>query len=285
MVRLFEMAREFEAQPKVINVSVFGGFPFADIPEVGLAVVAVTDDDAALAGRIARTIADEAWSIRGQFLKPLVPVQDAVARATSAEAQARGKAGPIILADVADNPGGGGSGDTTVLLRTLLEMGAKDVGFAVIWDPETAGAARKAGTGATLHVDLGGKTDPKHGAPVHVRARVLRLTDGTFVNGGPMSQGLTVCVGPTALLEIEGVQVIVTSQRAQPADAEIFRHVGIDPTRKRILVVKSRGHFRASFQPFAKEIIEVDCPGTASPNLSWLTYRHVPRPLFPLDDV
>ena len=283
MVHLFEMAYAFEKDPRVVNVSVFGGFPFADIPEVGLAVIAVTNDDLALAQRIAKTIADEAWTIREEFLKPIVPVEEAVRYAMSPEEQAKGKPGPIILADVADNCGGGGSGDTPLLLRTLLGMDAQDVGFAIMFDPEVAQIAHKAGVGATIEVDLGGKVVPEHGKPVHVKALVKKLTDGTFRNTGPMATGLEVSVGPTALLGVGGVDIIVISQRSAPNDPEIFRHVGIDPTKKKVLVVKSRGHFRAGYEPFAKEIVEVDCPGMASPNLSWFTYKNVPRPLWPLD--
>jgi microcystin degradation protein MlrC len=285
MVRLFTMAREFEAQPKVINVSVFGGFPFADIPEAGSSVVAVTDNDPALAAHIVKTIGQEMWNTRRQFLKPITSTADAVRHAMSPEAQAKGKPGPIILADVADNCGGGGSGDTTVLLQALLDMGAQDVGFAIMWDSEAVRQAEKAGVGGTVTLDLGGKTVPAHGKPVHVTATVKKLTNGEFVNTGPMGTGLKVSVGPTALLQAGGVEIITISNRMAPNDPEIFRHVGIAPEKKTILVVKSRGHFRAGYEPFAKEIVEVDCPGAASPNLSWFEYRHIPRPMFPLDPV
>ena len=285
MVRLFTMAREFEAQPRVINVSVFGGFPFADIPEAGSSVVAVTDDDLDLARHIVKTIGTEAWNIRQQFLKPITSPRDAVQHAMSREAQAAGRPGPIILADVADNCGGGGSGDTTVLLQTLLDMGAQDVGFAIMWDPAAVKVAEEAGAGAVVSLDLGGKTIPEHGKPVHVVATVKKLTNGEFVNTGPMGTGLRVSVGPTALLQVGGVEIITISNRMAPNDPEIFRHAGIAPEKKTILVVKSRGHFRAGYEPFAKEIVEVDCPGAASPNLSWFEYRHIPRPMFPLDPV
>ena len=285
MVRLFAMAREFEAQPGVINVSVFGGFPFADIPEAGSSVVAVTDDNPALAGHIVKTIGQEMWNIRGQFLKPITAPAGAVRHAMSPEAQAKGKPGPIILADVADNCGGGGSGDTTVLLQTLLDMGARDVGFAIMWDPGAVKQAETAGVGGTVTLDLGGKTVPAHGDPVHVVGTVKKLTNGEFVNTGPMGTGLRVSVGPAALLQVGGVEIITISNRMAPNDPEIFRHVGIAPEKKTILVVKSRGHFRAGYEPFAKEIVEVDCPGAASPNLSWFEYKHIPRPMFPLDRV
>ena len=162
-------------------------------------------------------------------------------------------------------------------------MGAQDVGFAIMYDPGVARTAHEVGEGATIEVDLGGKVVPEHGKPVHVKALVKRVTDGAFRNTGPMATGLLVNVGPTALLGVGGVDIIVISQRSAPNDPEIFRHVGIDPTKRKILVVKSRGHFRAGYEPFAKEIVEVDCPGMASPNLKWFAYKNVPRPLWPLD--
>jgi microcystin degradation protein MlrC len=143
--------------------------------------------------------------------------------------------------------------------------------------------AHKAGTGATIEVDLGGKVVPDHGKPVHCKATVKRVTDGVFKNTGPIATGLEVRLGPSALLAVDGLLIIVISARTAPNDAEIFRHMGIDPAKKKILVVKSRGHFRASYEPLSKEIVEVDCPGMASPNLTWFTYHNVPRPLWPLD--
>ncbi len=284
MVRLFELAREHEAHPDVINVSVFGGFPFADIPEVGSSVVAVTNGNPQFAERIAEEIADEAWKLRAEFLKPLRSAREAVAYAMSRSKQSSHKKGPIVLADVADNCGGGGSGDTTVLLKTLLEMRAEDTGFAIMWDPEAAMLAHQAGPGARIALRLGGKTEPNHGEPLEVEATVKRVTDGRFVNTGPMQTGLEVALGKTALLQVDGIEVITISQRMAPNDPEIFRHVGIDPEKKSVLVVKSRGHFRAGYEPLASEIVEVDCPGMASPNLSWFAYKNVPRPLFPLDN-
>ena len=279
MVKLFERARRHESRPGVRNVSVFGGFPFADIEFAGTSIVALTDGQPELAQEICDDVAALAWSIRTEFLKEMWQPDDAIRRAMGA---ARG---PVILADVADNMGGGGSGDTTALLQALLKHEAAGVGFAVIVDPESVEACVAAGPGARVALRLGGKTEPAHGQPVACEALVRAVTDGTFVNKGPMATGVTVSVGPTACVEIDGVTVIVTSQRSAPNDPEIFRHIGIDPAAERILVVKSRGHFRAAYEPFAAEILEVDCPGFASPNLKHFTYHKVRRPVWPLDEI
>lgn len=280
MVQLLARARQHEARPGVRNVSVFGGFPFADVEFAGTSVVALTDGLPELAQEICDDLSGLAWSIRGQFAKELVPPAEAVRRAMQAPR------GPVILADVADNMGGGGSGDTTGLLRVLLESGAgsRGVGFAVIVDPDSVARCLEAGPGGLVRLDLGGKTEPAHGPPVACQGVVRALTDGEFVQKGPMGTGLRVTVGRSAKVDLDGVEVIVTSQRMAPNDPEIFRHIGIEPTGMPILVVKSRGHFRAAYEPFAAEILEVDCPGFASPNLKHFTYRKVRRPVFPLDE-
>jgi len=279
MVKIFERAYAMERNPAVINVNVAGGFPFADTEESGFSVVVITNNDQGLAERYAQELSDFAWSLRREFLKPLTPVPEAVRKAIEA------KEGPVILADVADNPGGGGSGDGTVVLKTLIEMGAKDVGFALIKDPEAVAKAIGAGVGATITMKVGGKTDSFHGPPAEVTGRVKTITDGVFIHKGPMGTGSKGEIGRSAVLEVDGVELIVAERKMAPNDPEIFRRHGIEPTEKKILVVKSRGHFRAAYEPFAKEIIEVDAPGVASPNLKQFPYRHVRRPIFPLDDI
>ncbi len=279
MVQLFARAREFEAGPRVRNVSVFGGFPYTDVEFGGLSVLAMTDGDPQAAEGIAAEIAATAWGIRREFLKQLWQPADAVRHAMQATRK------PVILADVADNMGGGGSGDTTALLRALLDAGATNVGFAQIVDPESVARCIAAGPGGAVSLQLGGKVEPKHGLPVCVAGTVKALTDGTFVNKGPMGTGVQSTVGPAAKVLVQGVEVIITTNRMAPNDPEVFRHIGIEPRDRQILVVKSRGHFRAAYEPFAAEILEVDCPGFASPNLKHFDYRKARRPLFPLDDI
>jgi len=279
MVKIFKRAYEMERDPAVINVNVAGGFPFVDTEESGFSVVVITNNDRELAEKYAQELSDFAWSLRREFLKSLTPVPEGVKRAMEAEK------GPVILADVADNPGGGGSGDGTVVLKTLLDMRARNVGFALIKDPESVDKAIKAGVGATVTMMVGGKTDDFHGPPVRITGRVKTITDGVFIHKGPMGTGSMGEIGRSVVLEVNGVELIVSELKMAPNDPEIFRRHGIEPTEKKILVVKSRGHFRAAYEPFAKEIIEVDAPGVASPNLKQFPYKHVRRPLFPLDDI
>jgi len=279
MVKIFERAYKMEQDPKVINVNVAGGFPFMDTEEAGFSIVVITNNDLELAEKYAQQLSDFAWSIRREFLKPLTPVPEGVKRAMEA------KEGPVILADVADNPGGGGSGDGTVVLKTLLDMGARDVGLALIKDPEAVDKAIKAGVGATVTMMVGGKTDHFHGPPVKITGKVKTVTDGVFVHKGPMGTGSKGEIGRSVVLQVNGIELIVSELKMAPNDPEIFRRHGIEPTEKKILIVKSRGHFRAGYEPFAKEIIEVDAPGVASPNLKQFPYKHLRRPIFPLDDI
>jgi len=163
MVKLLRRAREMEEEPGVINVCLFPAFPYADVKRVGSSAVAVTDDDPALAAELCDELGGMFWDLREEFLKPLTPVEEAVDRAVRAEE------GPIILADVADNPGGGSPGDGTVILRELIRRGAKDVGFAIIKDPEAVERAIGVGVRGTLEMEIGGKTDGYHGRPVPVK--------------------------------------------------------------------------------------------------------------------
>jgi microcystin degradation protein MlrC len=275
MVDLFKQARALEADPQVLNVSIFGGFPYADVARVGSSIVVVTENNRELAQNISDGLGSTMWERRSDFLKSLISVEDAVHRAQSAVE------GPIILADVSDNPGGGAPGDGTVILQQLLKNGVKNVGFAIIKDPEAVDHAMNVGIGNRFSTFIGGKTDPHHGQPIQVSGVVTTLTDGIFINKAARA-GMRVNVGKTAVIDAAGIEIILTERSHAPNDPEIFRRHGIEPFDKKVLVLKSRGHFRAAYEPHAKEVIEVDAPGITSPNLGWFTFHHIPRPMWPL---
>lgn len=277
MRRLYDLADRMEKEPGVVSVSIFAGFPYADIPDAGLGIYVVTDDDQALAERLAGRLARVAWEHRHEFIHAALPVKDAVAKALAAEGR------PIVLADMADNTGGGAAGDGTEILRELLRVGARSAVVACIWDREAVQQCLKAGVGARVTLDVGGKVDDRHGAPVRVTGTVRTLSDGRFVHRGPMMTGLPGRLGPTAVLDVDDVKVILISYRWQTLDPEMIRFVGIDPLLEKILVVKSTIHYRAAFEPIAREIIEVDAPGLSSSNLSRFDFRRIRRPIFPLD--
>ena len=279
MRRLYDLADDMERDPRVVSVSIFAGFPLADIHDAGLSIYVATNEDAALAAKLADQLESVAWEHRREFVHHAVPVQEAVAEALTLEVR------PVVLADIADNTGGGAAGDGTEILRELLRVDAPSATVACIWDPEAAAACTRAGRGATLTLEIGGKIDDRHGRPVTMTGRVSAVSNGNFVHKGPMLRGLPGRLGPTAVLQSGGVKVILISHRWQTLDPEMIRLVGIDPTRERIVVVKSTIHYRAAFEPIAARIIEVDAPGLSSSNLDRFAFTHVRRPIFPLDDM
>jgi microcystin degradation protein MlrC len=276
MVKLLEEAREMEKLPNVINVCLFPAFPYADVKRAGSAVVTVTDDDTKLAEKLANKLGENMWNLRNEFLKPLTPIDEAVMTAIKASE------GPVILADVADNPGGGAPGDGTEILRELLRQGTTSAGVACIKDPEAVQKAVDAGVRSEISMTVGGKTDNFHGKPLMVTGTVRTITDGRFIHKA-MAIGVPTEVGRTAVVEVKGIDIILTEKSHAPNDPEIFRRNGIEPKDKKVLLLKSRGHFRAAYEPFSKLVLEVDAPGLTTPNLNWFNYENIPHPMWPFD--
>jgi microcystin degradation protein MlrC len=280
-VDFLERVHQWEKKPGVINVAVMHGFPWADIPDAGVSVVVVTDGDGGLAEQILDDVAGLVWSRRHELIKEFYTPEQAVKEAMASSE------GPVILADAADNPGGGGSGDSTFILRALQEAGAQNVGFAVIPDAAAVEKAVAAGVGETVTVSLGGKLAPPEvcGGPLEMTGVVKTISDGRFYNKGPMMKGLLNDIGRTVVLDCGGIEVIVPEWRMQPFDAEVFRRHGMEPAEKHILVLKSAVHFRASYAPLASKILDVDTPEYCSMNFSRVPFKNVRRPIYPLDQV
>jgi microcystin degradation protein MlrC len=279
MTSLLALAHEMETRPGIANVTLAMGFPFADIRDAGVSVLVTADGDQALAQATANEMAQAIWDRRDEFQVELTPVAEAVEYARS---QAKGL---VVLADGSDNPGGGGPCDGTVILRELIEKDVQGAVVAIIADPEAVALAIEAGVGNTVTLDLGGKTDDRHGAPVHLTGYVRLISDGTFVGQGPMSRGVTSRMGRTVVLVVGGVEVVVTEQRLQPLDAELLRSVGIEPTRRRLVALKSAVHFRSTYQDLAERIFDMDTPGVHRPDFSAYRYERLRRPVYPLDPV
>ena len=265
--------------PRLLAASINGGFPWADIHDAGPTAVVVGDADAP-AEAAARTLIDEIWRQRQVTTIETVGIAEGVAAAGAAA----GGDGPAVIADFADNPGGGGYGDATGLLRGMIEADLRDAAFATIWDPEAAAACREAGAGATVTLSLGGKVEARYGEAVGVTGVVRRLVEGPFRMEGPMAKGTSIDIGPTAVLGVGGIDVVINSNRHQVLDRACFRHAGIEPESKAVLALKSAHHFRADFAPIASRIVVVDeGGGLTSRNFRTLPYRNVRRPVFPLD--
>lgn len=268
----------------IVNVSVVAGFAFSDLAKNGLAVIVTSRGDRAPAERLAADIARRAWDMRKRFQKELTPLDDAVAMAVK-NGEDRDRP-PLILADVADNPGGGGSGNTTWLLKALYDAGAKGVLFGVFFDPQLAAAAHEWGKGEAFMATFNSAAETEFSKRFQAPVKVLALSDGACVGRRGLWAGRALSLGKSALLDVGGfVKIVVCSVRKQCADPVFFEMFGLDVASARTVVVKSRGHFRAGFDEFFKpdQVIEVDAPGLTSPVLSRFDFKNLPRPVFPLD--
>ena len=249
-----ELSRLEERHDAVLSFT--PGFPMADFAECGMAVFGYGSPDAVQ--RLRGVVADSEKS----FAMELHDAPDAVRRAKS-----RGEPGaPAVLADTQDNPGAGGNGDTTGLLRCLIDQNAADAVLGMLIDPASAQRAHEVGQGNASVFALGGRSRIPDDAPLHGEFSVEKLGDGRFTCTGPMFKGFRMNLGPMALLRSRaapGVRVVLASRKCQAADQEMFRHVGVEPRRNRIVALKSSVHFRADFEPIAKEVLVVKAPGPA----------------------
>jgi microcystin degradation protein MlrC len=277
------MCRAEERDLAILAASVFGGFPMADIADAGLSAVVVVDGDRDKAQAVVDRLLDAAWARKGDFIYRHEPLRQALARAKALTDR------PVILLDHADNVGSGGTSDSMAVIEQVLRQGLQDVAVAAVWDPAAVREMMAAGVGAELTLDLGGKTDmPSIGAtgtPLRLTGRVRRLSDGEWTVRGPMYTGSRVSTGPTALFETGGMSIVVTSLHHEPWDLGIFTAIGVDPRQCRYLLLKSRIHYRAGFAPLAKATITLDGVGVTTSDNSRLDFRHVRRPIYPLDEM
>jgi microcystin degradation protein MlrC len=253
---------------RAVELAFCFGFPYADFEGCGAAIAAFADT-VAEADAAADALLEYVNAQESRFLQETLPSAHAVAEARQLAATA---ARPIVLADTQDNPGGGGHGDTTELLAELVRQGAKGAVVCLINDAESAAACSAAGVGGRVELSLGGKSD---GMPFACSARVEKLTDGVFTLTGPMGAGNPGNIGPTALIDVDGVRVIVSSRKMQALDQAILRHVGIEPASCPIIALKSSVHFRADFGPLAERVIVAIAPGPVVADPAVLNFRHV----------
>jgi microcystin degradation protein MlrC len=279
MIDVIEYAHRIESEKGVINVTVSTGFPYADTPLAGAAVTVTTDNDIGLAQRWADELAEYVWERRGDWQDRYPSVREAIRMGRE------GGSFPVVLADVADSPGGGDTCDGTEILRVFLEDDVPDAVVVVIADPESVQQAIEAGVGNRVSLQVGGKMDDLHGEPVAVEAYVTLISDGRFMLKGPMRRGTVAEMGRTAVAKCKGTEIIITERRvSETFDAQLLRSLGIEPVDRKYIAVKSGVHFRSTYEPLAGAIYEVDTPGTNTCDFARLPYRRVRRPIFPLDD-
>jgi microcystin degradation protein MlrC len=270
---LVDRVQALEGHDGVLSISITHGFPWGDVADMGTQVFVYTDGDAAQARTLAQQLADELVGLR-DALQPAQPgIDAAIDQALAAPA------GPVVMADGADNPGGGAAGDSTFILRRLLERGVAEAALGPLWDPQAVRIAFEAGVGAVLQLRLGGKTSALSGDPVDARCTVLALHEQMVMSG---LAGSKVALGDCALVQLDGVQVVLISRRNQAMGTDLFTQLGCDLATRRMVVVKSSQHFYASFSTVAKQIIYVAAPGSVTADLNSLPYRKLQRPKWPL---
>ncbi len=267
----------------IANVSAVAGFVYGNSVYNGISVIVTARGDLAAARSLCARVATLGWNQRERFQKPITCLEDAVEMAV---ANGQDPSRPaLIFADSADNPGGGGRGNTTWILQALHEADAQGVLFVNFIDPALVQAAQEAGEGAAITARFNAETESEFSKPFEADARVLGLSDGACIGRRGIWKDRAITLGPSALLELGGIRVVVATLRKQCADPVFFEMFGLDIARARTVVVKSRGHFRAGFDEFfgPGQVIEVDAPGLTSPVLTRFDFKNLPRPVYPMD--
>lgn len=276
--QVMAQAEEVMARPDILDVSIFSVQPWLDVPNVGCAVLVIADGNRAVAEEQADRLADSFWARRHEFKVDLVPTRQAIERALSSDRH------PFILADSADAPSSGAPGDSTAVLRALLEAKpAKDCYLNIV-DPPAVEAMIQAGVGQEATVTLGARFAPAFYSPVEIAGYVKLISDGDFVQKGPGFRGAICRRGRTVVLRIGHIYLVVMERPCRQWDPELYRSVGLEPADAQIVVVKSPAAFRAAYGPLAAEIMILDTPGVCSPDLRSFPWKRVRRPLYPLDD-
>jgi microcystin degradation protein MlrC len=275
------LIEQIEAQHDVeLNFAM--GFPAADFAECGPVLFGYGVDPVRIEASVRQLHEEVAVTRRADWqldlLAPREAIEQAIALALLADK-------PVVIADTQDNPGAGGDANTTGMLHALLQAdaGARlagEVALGLLFDPESAAAANAAGVGATLTLQLGRAVTTWSGAltepPVAAQARVLAVSDGVVAMHGPMTAGATMHLGPSACVDVAGIKVLVSSSKAQMLDLDLYRYLGVDPARMKLLVNKSSVHFRAAFAPIASHILVAKSPGPMAADPGDLPWTKLP---------
>jgi microcystin degradation protein MlrC len=279
-----EAARAAE-RAGMLAATAFAGFQHADIHDAGISAVVVADRDRAAARKACDAILDEAWRQRQDFIYRGRPLEQALAEAARIGEQSDG---PVLLLDHADNCMSGATQDTMHVLDAALRLGLSGIGVGPIRDPQAVARMVEAGIGNRVTLPVGGKVDMpaigRNGEPMPLTGIVRNITDGEYTITGPQFTGLRCYMGRTAVLDTGRAQIVVTERNQEPWDRGVFESVGLRPERQRYLLLKSRMYYRPVFLPIAKGAVLCDGVGVASSDWTQFTYRHVRRPIYPLDE-
>jgi microcystin degradation protein MlrC len=280
-------AAAMEAQG-ALGASLFTGFPHADIHDAGLSAVVVTDGNAELAEQYTNELLDQAWEARDSFVYEAEPLAASIARAQGIAESGEGD-GPVVILDHYDNTASGGTMDTTEVLAAVLDAGLQDVAVFGFYDPQVVSQMEQAGVGNEVTVQLGAKQPmpalSEQSQPLALSGRVKLLSEGKFKAKVPMARGLTMNMGKAGVLSVGSIDIVVLSRHIEPYDPECLRSLGIEPTARRYVMLKSRIHYRVGFRDIAKAIVECAGRGVCTSDYSEIEFRNVRRPIFPLDNI
>ncbi len=262
-----------EGKNGILSISIGHCFPYADVPEMGGRILVITDNNKPLADHLATEIGEEFVSMRGRTAPDYLETDQAITTGLASNAF------PVVMADPADNAGGGAPSDNTTILKRLIERDVQDACLGPIWDPIAVRLCFDAGLGATFNLRFGGKIGPTSNTPVDAQVTVIGLARDCYQSFGPAQAELGDC----AAIRIGGVEVVLETKRNQALGLELFRNVGIEPTEKKLVVVKSTNHFMAAYGPIAKKVLYIDADGPIPRDYRKIPYTRINRPIWPLD--
>jgi len=275
LMRAFvDRIKGLEGKDGILSISVVHCFPYADVPENSSRVLVIADGDKAKADQLAKQIGEELVSMRGRTMPQFLEVAQGVTAAV------RSNVAPVVLADPADNAGGGAPSDNTTILRHLIERNVEGAAVGPLWDPIAVRLCFDAGEGATFPLRFGGKIGPASGTPIDAMVTVTALARDCWQSFGPTQ----VPLGDCAAVRVGGVEIVLITNRTQALGLELFTNLGIDPCTRRLVVVKSTNHFMAAFGPIAKRVIYIDSDAPLARDYRKINYTRVQRPVWPLDE-
>ncbi|MBI1779647.1 MAG: M81 family metallopeptidase [Proteobacteria bacterium] len=265
--------KAMEGKDGILSISVVHCYPYADVPDIGAKILVITDDRKEVGDRLAETLGRELIAMRDAVRPAFLSIEESLDQASMAEA------GPIVIAEPADNAGGGAPSDSTFIFAAMRRRGIKNAAIAPLWDPIAVKMCFAAGEGATFDLRFGGKMGRFSGPPVDARVKVIKcVKDAT-----QSAHGTVFRLGDAAAIDVDGIAVVLVSVRGQAWGTDLFSNLGIDPTKRRIIVVKSTNHFYGAYSKIAEDVLYTDGPGALPRDFSKVPYTRIKRPIWPLD--
>ncbi|MBX3081953.1 MAG: M81 family metallopeptidase [Anaerolineae bacterium] len=274
--------KALEGNDGVLSVSLAHCFPWGDVADLGAKTLVVTDNDTKKAAQVAEMLGRELYAMRHTVYPRYLNIDAALDEAIAYSAADGRK--PVVLADVSDNAGGGAPSDSTFVLKRLLERGITNVALGCIWDPVAVSVTMDAGVGARLEMRIGGKMGKMSGDPLDLHVTVTGIAENAVQYFGPDESKQVVPVGHSAALHVNGIDIVLISTRTQTFSPHVFTNVGIDPTAKRMVIVKSTQHFYARFAPIASHVLYISATGAVQPDFKSIPYQFASHNRYPLVD-